>query len=75
MAWGEGVVLKASAKDVPVTNSAIARRSAAVRPVAIEIINPDSIAASTRVGDIARKASRPGARAAPASWHDAQCCW
>ena len=72
IACADGVVLKASANLVPVTNSAIARRSPADRPVAIEIIRPVSIAASTRVGDIARNASRSGARAAAASWQEAQ---
>ena len=56
IACGDGVVLNALANDLPVTNSAMARRSAAERPAAIEIIGPLSIAASTRSGDIARNA-------------------
>ncbi len=48
--------------DLPVRNSAMARRSAAVRSVAIVIIEPVSIAASTRSAGIDRNASRAGAR-------------
>jgi hypothetical protein len=66
-------VSSASSNDLPVTNSAIARRSAAERPAAIEIIAPLSIAASTRAGTMLLSVSRSGARAAPLSWHDAQC--
>ncbi len=72
IACGGGVRSNAFANVFPVTNSAIARRSATERPVAIEIIGPVSIAASTRVGNIVLSVSRSGARAAPLSWHDAQ---
>src|SRR5262245_14634444 len=69
---GDGLVNRGRPKDFPVTNSATARRSTAVRPAVIEIMTPLSSAARTRSGDIARSASRPGARSKPVSWHVAQ---
>src|SRR5580658_5806610 len=75
MAAGAGAVSMGCAKDLPVTNSAMARRSAAERRLAIEIMGPDSMAASTRSGDMACRASRVGARSAPASWQGAQLRW
>ena len=74
IACAEGVVMSGCEKDLPVTNSAIARRSTPVRPDAIESIAPCSSAASTRSGVIARSASRAGARSVPASWQDAHSC-
>src|SRR5688572_32325116 len=56
-------------------NSAIARRSAAVRLLAIVTIEPVSIDASTRSAGIARNASRFGARFTDVAWHDAQFRW
>jgi hypothetical protein len=53
---GEGVVTRARPKGFPVTNSAMARRSTAVRALVMEIIAPVSSAARTRSGDIARSA-------------------
>ena len=47
----------------------MARRSAALRPVAIVTIDPVSIADSTRSGSMDRNCSRLGARPTPASWH------
>src|SRR6185312_10367179 len=47
---------------LPVTNCAIARRSAPVLRLAIEIIGPVSMAASTRSAVIDCSASRDGAR-------------
>ena len=67
IACGDGFVLNASENFFPVTNSAIARRSTPVRPLAIESIGPLSIAVSTRSGVIACRTSRVGARAAPVS--------
>ena len=72
MARGDGVVESAVAKVLPVTNSAMARRSAALRPLAIVTIEPVSMADSTRSGGMARNCSRLGARPTPASWHCAQ---
>ncbi len=48
MAAGEGAVSMGWANDLPVMNSAMARRSAADCRLAIEIMGPDSMAASTR---------------------------
>src|SRR5919108_5373560 len=45
IAAGGGVVTSGFASDLPVRNSAMARRSAAVRLLAIVIIDPVSIAA------------------------------
>src|SRR5580658_11370398 len=75
MAAGAGEVSMGCAKDLPVTNSAIDRRAAADCRLAIEIMGPDSMAASTRSGDMACRASRVGARSAPASWQGAQLRW
>src|SRR5262245_2119362 len=72
MERADGVVLRGSPKDLPVTNSAIARRSTPVRPLAIDSMAPLSNAVRTRSGDIARRASRDGARSRPVSWHVAQ---
>src|SRR6185436_7966225 len=69
MARGAGVVESAVANVLPVRNSAMARRSGALRPLAIVTIEPDSMAESTRSGSIARNCSRFGARPTPASWH------
>ena len=69
IARGAGVVESAVANVLPVRNSAMARRSTALRPVAIVTIDPDSIAESTRSGSMARNCSRLGARPTPASWH------
>ena len=60
-------MLNGCENDLPVTNSAMARRSAVELRLAIVTINPLSNAASTRSADIARSASRLGARSAPAS--------
>ena len=70
-----GVVESAVAKVLPVTNSAMARRSGALRPLAIVTIDPVSIADSTRSGSMARNCSRVGARPTPASWHCAHARW
>jgi hypothetical protein len=67
IACGNGFALKASENLLPVTNSATARRSTPVRPLAIDSIGPLSIAASTRSGVIAWSTSRIGARPAPVS--------
>ena len=67
IAAGAGVVTTGFDSDLPVRNSAMARRSAAVLPVAIVIIEPVSIAAITRSAGMAGKASRAGARLAPVS--------
>jgi hypothetical protein len=67
MACGGGVVLMACENDLPATNSAIARRSVPVRPLAIESMGPLSRAESTRSGVIALNVSRFGARSVPAS--------
>src|SRR4029077_9846258 len=75
IAPGGGARLGALANVLAVRDSGIARRSASVRPVAIEIMGPDSRARRTRSGFIARSASRFGARSAPPSWHDAQLVW
>ena len=72
MAVAGGVVTSGLESDLPVRNSAMARRSAAVRLLAIVIIEPVSIADSTRSAAIVLKASRLGARFAPVSWHIAQ---
>src|SRR5690349_3282715 len=64
-----GVVTSGFESDLPVRNSAIARRSAAVRLLAIVTIEPLSIAASTRSAGRLRNTSRLGARLAPVSWH------
>jgi hypothetical protein len=48
IARGGGLASRGVANDLPVTNSAIARRSSIDRPVAIEIMGPVSSAASTR---------------------------
>ena len=69
---GNGLVTRGRPKDFPLTNSAMARRSRAVRPALIEIMTPLSSAARTRSGDIVRSASRLGARSKPVSWHVAQ---
>src|SRR5947207_12986059 len=75
MACAAGVIERSRAdNDFPVTNCAMARRSAAELRLAIEIIAPLSSAASTRSADIVCSASRPGARSTPASWHAAQFC-
>ena len=67
IACGDGFVLNAAENVLPVTNSAIARRSTPVRPLAIDSIGPLSIAVSTRSGVIAWSTSRVGARPAPVS--------
>ena len=74
IACGDGLVLNASANGLPVTNSAIARRSTPVRPLAMESMAPDSSAVSTRSGVICRSTSRVGARPRPVSWQEAQSC-
>ena len=58
-------VITSDHQNKPDIASAIARRSAALRAVAIEIIGPVSIAASTRSADIAFNASMSGARLTP----------
>src|SRR6185503_12473331 len=55
-----GVVTSGLPMGLPVRNSAIARRSAAVRLFAMVIIDPLSMAASTRSAGSALKASRFG---------------
>ena len=67
-----GVVTSGLPMDLPVRNSAIARRSAAVRLLAMVIIDPVSMAASTRSALSDLKESRFGARFVPLSWHCAQ---
>ncbi|MNC84720.1 hypothetical protein D3C83_02810 [compost metagenome] len=67
-----GVVTSGVDSDLPDTNSAISRRSAAVRLFAIVTIVPASIADRTRSAGITRSASSTGARLTPASWHVAQ---
>jgi hypothetical protein len=47
------VVESAVANVLPVRNSAMARRSGALRPLAIVTIEPDSMAESTRSGSMA----------------------
>ena len=74
IACGDGWVLNASANGLPVTNSAIARRSTPVRPLAIDSMAPDSSAANTRSDVICCSTSRAGARPSPASWHEAHSC-
>ena len=54
----------------PLANSAIARRSVAVRSWVIATIGPASIASRIRCGLMARSASRDGARSTAVSWHD-----
>src|SRR5688572_9244382 len=68
IAAGAGVVTNGVESDLPETNSAIARRSGAVRLVTIEIMVPVSMVASTRSAGIVRIASSCGARLTPASW-------
>src|SRR6185369_15156861 len=75
IARGDGVVERAVAKVLPVRNSAMARRSTALRPLAIVTIDPLSIAESTRSGSMARNCSRLGARPTPLSWHCAHERW
>ena len=75
MAAGAGAVSMGCANDLPVMNSAMARRAAADWRLAIEIMGPDSMAASTRSGDMACSASCVGARSTPASWQGAQLRW
>src|SRR5262245_3824995 len=61
---------------LPVTNSAMARRSSAVRLKPTNFIAPSSSASSTSCGPMSRRASNCGARTArPLLWHWAQCCW
>jgi hypothetical protein len=48
-------------------NCAMARRSAPFTRLAMEIIAPDSMAASTRSAVMFRSASRDGARSTPMS--------
>ena len=67
IAAGAGVVTNGVESDLPVTNSAMARRSGAVRLVAIEIMLPVSIVASTRSAGISLIASGCGARFTPVS--------
>src|SRR6185436_15939445 len=62
-----GVVTRGLPIGLPVRNSAIARRSAAVRLFAMVIIDPVSMAASTRSAGSALKASRFGALFVPLS--------
>src|SRR5688572_33191546 len=68
IAAAAGVVTNGVESDLPETNSAIARRSGAVRLVTIEIMVPVSMVASTRSAGIVRIASSCGARFTPASW-------
>jgi len=72
IALAGGVVTSGCPIGLPLTNSAIARRSAVVRRTAMLIIGPVSIAARTRSADMERSASRLGARSLPPLWHDAQ---
>ena len=74
MAFGEAATSMGSANDLPVKNSAIARRCGCEKRTAIEIMGPVSIAAKTPAGLICLKASRLGARSRPPSWQDAQPC-
>src|SRR5688572_21566108 len=72
IAFCAGVETNGVASDLRVRNSAIARRSPAVRLFAIVIMLPVSIEASTRSAGIALNASRFGARLTPVSWQLAQ---
>src|SRR5437016_3912249 len=72
IALAEGVVTRGCPIGLPLTNSAMARRSAVVRRTAMLIIGPVSIAARTRSADMERSASRLGARSLPPLWHEAQ---
>jgi hypothetical protein len=67
IAAGSGVVTSGLLRDLPVRNSAIARRSAAVRLLAMVIIDPVSMAESTRSAASALNESRLGARFVPLS--------
>src|SRR5262245_58924732 len=67
-----GAVTRGLPTVLPVRNSAIARRSGAVRLLAMVIIDPVSMAASTRSAVSALNESRFGARFVPLSWHCAQ---
>ena len=60
--------------DFPLAYSAIALRSAVVRPCVIATMEPNSSACSIRWGARARSDRRSGARSTPASWQLAQCC-
>src|SRR6185369_4991363 len=72
IAPGGGVVTSGCPIGLPLTNSAMARRSAVVRRTAMLIIGPVSMAANTRSADMDRSASRLGARSLPPLWQDAQ---
>jgi len=65
IALAGGVVTSGCPMGLPLTNSAIARRSAVVRRTAMLIIGPVSMAAKTRSADMERSASRLGARSFP----------
>jgi hypothetical protein len=67
MAAAVGLVTSGSDSDLPVRNSAMARRSAADRLLAIVIMEPVSMDASTRSAGMALNASRVGARFSPLS--------
>src|SRR5258708_7250917 len=67
IASGLGVKSRLSENFLPVTNSARARRSAALRRLAMEIMAPVSSAASTCSGVMLRSDSREGARSLPPS--------
>src|SRR5215813_13386239 len=75
IARGSGVISRELRSFLPVSASAMARRSAALRPVTIDIIGPVSIAARTRSADIARSASISGAPLTPPMWHCVHVRW
>jgi len=62
MAFGAGAIVKGSPSDLPLANSASARRSAVVRPCVIETIDPNSRTSRMCCGLILRSTSKPGAR-------------
>jgi hypothetical protein len=65
MADAGGAMLNGVSNEPPLANSAIARRSAAVRPCVIDTIDPNSSVSRIRCGGMARNRSRAGARSAP----------
>src|SRR5688500_9400625 len=73
IADGAGAIENGAPNDLPLTNSASARRSAVVRPWVIDTIEPNSSASSTSCGVMARKMSSDGARSVAVLWQLAQC--
>ena len=55
IAFGAGSIVKRSPSDLPLANSASARRSAVVRPCVIDTIDPNSSTSRIRCGVIAAK--------------------